>query len=272
MEQFQLQVFLNIIGISTASGILYHDENLYLIADNSTYLYEYNLKINSLNKIPLSENPQENIEKKEKLDYECITKKGNKLYILGSGSTDNRKILTTYYLKKREYINKDLSNTFDTIMKTGNISKDDLNIEGLIMTANELYFFQRGNGKTGKNGIFYINELKDEKKFVSIELPKIKHVNATFTDAVLVGENIYFLAAAEDTTSTYLDGEVLGTLIGKINVTTFEVLETQLISEKNKFEGISFYEETGNEITFLLSEDNDATDGNTNIYKLSIKK
>ena len=40
-------------------------------------------------------------------------------------------------------------------------------------------------------------------KFIPFELPKIKNVETTFTDAILIEDKIYFLAAAEDTASTY---------------------------------------------------------------------
>ena len=60
MEQLQLQLFLQIIGIGSASGLLFKDNSLFLISDNSTYLYEYNLDSNELNKIALVEKPEEN--------------------------------------------------------------------------------------------------------------------------------------------------------------------------------------------------------------------
>ena len=48
--------------------------------------------------------------------------------------------------------------------------------------------------------------------FVTVKLPKISNVEFTFTDAILVDNFIYFLASAEDTISTYEDGEVLGSI------------------------------------------------------------
>ena len=86
MEKFQLSVLFKIIGIGSASGILYHNDLLYVISDNSTYLYEYNIPNEKLNKIPLVDYPQQNIPKKDKPDFESISFLENKLYILGSGS------------------------------------------------------------------------------------------------------------------------------------------------------------------------------------------
>ena len=69
MEKFQLALLLKIAGIGSASGLLYQDNKLYIISDNSNYLYEYKISEETLNKIALTENPQENIPKKEKPDF-----------------------------------------------------------------------------------------------------------------------------------------------------------------------------------------------------------
>ncbi len=50
---------------------------------------------------------------------------------------------------------------------------------------------------------------------------------------------IYFLATAEDTQSTYNDGEVKGSLIGVIDVATMKLEFTQKISDTHKFEGLT---------------------------------
>ena len=107
---------------------------------------------------------------------------------------------------------------------------------------------------------------------MAIKLPKIKNVEVSFTDAILVDNYIYFLATAEDTISTYEDGEVLGSLIGKMKSDTFEIIDTQTISNTQKFEGITLYENNDKEIQFLLCEDNDTEILESKIYKLTLKK
>jgi len=81
-----------------------------------------------------------------------------------------------------------------------------------------------------------------------------------------VDEFIYFLATAEDTISTYEDGEVLGSIIGKMKSDTFEIIDTQIISNTQKFEGITLYENNDKEIHFLLCEDNDTEILESKIY------
>ena len=135
-------------------------------------------------------------------------------------------------------------------------------------------FLQRGNGQSGKNGIFKCcgKNLEDDSEieFTSYELPKIKGVSATFTDAVLVDNNLYFLAAAEDSKSTYEDGELLGSLIGCIDLHSMEIAFTQKISDSHKFEGITLYQKTHTKIEFLICEDNDTETLESDIFKLSL--
>lgn len=136
-----------------------------------------------------------------------------------------------------------------------------------------MLFFQRGNSKNSRNGIFIIpNNQENGIRFVPIVLPTLDDIQTTFTDAILVGTTIYFLACAENTNSTYEDGEVLGTILGIMHAPTFEIMEVHLLSEHQKFEGITLYHETESEITFLLCEDNDTEDLEATIYKLHLMR
>ena len=273
MEKFQLSLLFKIIGIGSASGLVYHEDKLYIISDNSTFLYEYTISSKNLNKIALVENPQENILKKDKPDFESISFLGNKLYILGSGSTNNRNKVVKYNPTSKKINDKDFSIIFQDIKTQLDIKDEELNIEGLIQHKNIIYLFQRGNGTNSKNGIIYSNEDIENRifKFVPFDLPKIKNVSATFTDAILVEDKIYFLAAAEDTASTYDDGEVLGSIIGIIDLKTMKLENYLQISDKHKFEGLTLYQKTATQIEFLLCEDTDTEELESTIYKVIIE-
>lgn len=272
MEAFQLELFLSINGVGSSSGILHHENLLYIISDNSSFLYEYNLETAAVVKHALDENPQENILKKDKPDFESIALKGNEIMILGSGSTKNRNDGKSFHLKSKKIKTIDFSEHFENLKKTASLSNDELNIEGLIIGSDNVLFFQRGNSIHASNGIFIMDEITNEVVFKTISLPKLNNIEASFTDAILVNENIYFLAAVENTISTYDDGEVLGTFIGKMNSTTFKIAFTAVISESNKFEGLTIYKETESEIEFLLCEDNDTEVLESNIFKLTLTK
>jgi hypothetical protein len=247
---------------------------LYIISDNSTYLYEYNIPNEKLNKIPLVDYPKENIPKKDKPDFEAINYYKDEVVVLGSGSTKKRNLSFLYSSEADSVKQNKIVDLYQKIKQQLNIADNELNIEGFIMNRNNLYLFQRGNGIEGKNGIITVYNSRNESEigFTIYDLPKIKNVPSTFTDAILIDETIYFLASAEDTTSTYDDGEVLGSIIGTIDLKTMKLKSSIQISNKHKFEGLTLYKKTATQIELLLCEDNDSEVLETNIYKLVINK
>lgn len=274
MEKFKLSILFKIIGIGSASGLVYHNDKLYLISDNSTFLYEYAIPTEKLNKIALVENAGDNIAKKDKPDFEAIAIKGTDLILLGSGSTENRNMIFNYAIPTGKIQKNNIGVIYEKIKNEFAITNDELNIEGLIMNQDHIYFFQRGNGIQGKNAVIFSKDTPQNQQFeyVPIDLPKIKNVAATFTDAILVEDKIYFLASAEDTESTYLDGEVLGSIIGRMDLKTLKVEFTQQISSTHKFEGLTLYKQSEKEIEFLLCEDTDSELLESTIYKLVLDK
>ena len=90
MEKIQFSLLLKIIGLGSASGLIYHDNTIVGIGDNSTYLYEYHIDDSKLEKHPLAIISQEATPKEFKSDFEAITQYEDSLYIFGSGSTDKR--------------------------------------------------------------------------------------------------------------------------------------------------------------------------------------
>ena len=273
MQNFQLTEFKNIKGIGSASGLIYHDNILFIISDNSTFLYQYVIDKDLVLKFPLVKDATENIAKAEKPDLEAITSFGNQIFIFGSGSTDKRNTMFSLDLSNDQLQHNDLSQLYAFLREIAKLEADELNIEGAICSEKTMYLFQRGNGQNSKNGIFIVPDSQEKQvQYFPVELPLLDDIETTFTDAILVENHIYFLATAEDTNSTYEDGEVLGSIIGKINFQTFELEEAIVISEHQKFEGITLYQNDTKEISFLLCEDNDTDVLESKIYKLSFKK
>jgi hypothetical protein len=272
MENFKLTNLFTIKGITAPSGLWYTQNVLFVISDSSHFLYQYDIAKKLLLKFPLVKEAKENIEKAEKPDLESITQYGNQLIMLASGSTEKRNSMFTLDLGSDALKSQDLTALYQKLKDVGSFSDDQLNIEGAIYVNQTMLLFQRGNSKNSQNGIFIIlNHQEDGIRFVPISLPTLDDVETTFTDAILVGDTIYFLACAENTTSTYEDGEVLGTILGIMHAPTFEIIEVHLLSEHQKFEGITLYNETETEIEFLLCEDNDTETLEATIYKLSLK-
>lgn len=276
MEKFQLSLLFKIIGLGSASGLLFQNNTILAIGDNSSYLYEYQTETAKLQRHPLAENAQENTPKAFKPDFEAITQYADSIYIFGSGSTENRNFMVQVDSKTKEVIKtQELTDLYLTMQSFAKIAPEDFNIEGVIYNGETWFFFNRGNGKTGKNVVFTVEgkNLVNEFQIISNEykLPKIKGVRTSFTDAILVDNKIYFLASAENSNSTYNDGEVLGSIIGRIDVKKMKIDFTKQISDKHKFEGLTLYKKSSNEIEFLLCEDNDTEVLEANVYQLKLK-
>lgn len=277
MEKFTLELLFHIIGIGSASGLIYKDNTLFIIGDNSGFLYEYAFDTKDLKRHPILQNPLENTPKKDKADFEAITNFDNRLYIFGSGSTENRnKMIEVNSENKENTTTTDLTDLYSVMQSFGEIKPEDFNIEGAIYNGETWFLCNRGNGKSNKNVVFTIQgkNLTNEFNILSnaYKLPKIKGVRCSFTDAVLVDNKIYFLATAEDTESTYADGEVFGSIIGSIDIKTMKIDFTKKITDKHKFEGLTVFKNTNQTIEFLLCEDKDSDVLETAIYKLTLDK
>lgn len=276
MHSTTLDVFAEIDGIGSASGLFLHEDLLYIIGDNSGYLNEYNIKTKKLRKIQIlfdkTLDQLENIPKSLKPDFEILCQHGDKLYILGSGSTPKRNLMIEFDLKTQKVFQKDLTETYSLLKSISKTDDQNFNLEGAICTGNKWLLFNRGNGIDAKNGIFNIQGVDLAKakqaKFNSFKLPNIDHVESSFTDAVLVKNEIFFIATAEDTKSTYADGEILGSFIGSINLQTLKLTFSNKISATHKFEGITLLNQGEHNTTFLLCEDRDSEELKTVIYKL----
>ncbi|WP_269222089.1 hypothetical protein [Flavobacterium sp. IMCC34518] len=276
MEKFTIEILFHIIGIGSASGLIYKDNTLFIIGDNSGFLYEYSIKSKNLQRHEIIENATENITKSEKPDFEAITHFGDNLYVFGSGSTEKRNKMVQINTLEKEISTNDLTDLYGVMQSFGEIKPEDFNIEGAIYTGEEWFLFNRGNGKSAKNVLFTVEgkNLVNEFNMLSnnYKLPKIKGVRSSFTDAVVLDNKIYFLSTAENTNSTYNDGEILGSFIGCIDTKTMKIDFTKKISDTHKFEGLTVYQNSADTIEFLLCEDNDTEALETTIYKLTLDK
>jgi uncharacterized protein DUF6929 len=277
MQKFQLELLFHIIGIGSASGLIFKGDSLFLISDNGAHLYEYGMTGQPIGKTTLIESEVgENIQKRLKPDFEAIASFGNDYYIFGSGSTENRNRMVQYNAKTKTTKVVDLTNLYLSMQSFGEITPEEFNIEGVVFNGETWYFLQRGNGKSGTNAVFTVGGKNLENDFSILfnkyKLPKIKGIRSSFTDAVLIEDELYFLACAEDSKSTYHDGEILGSFIGSINTETMKLGKTKKISDSHKFEGITLYKKTATQLELLLCEDNDTETLESDIYKLTIGK
>lgn len=277
MEGFSFTLFTYLIGVGAASGLIYQDNHLKLISDDSDVLYTFHPDGTLIDKtsLLLSGELLENQKKSEKSDFEAIAQFEDTYYIFGSGSDKNRNNLIKFHHDTDSINRESLHSLYSQMRKEAQIKEDDFNIEGAILQKDRLLLFNRGNGPNQNNGIFFIENFlnKDtpyEISFKPIQLPKIQGVPFGFTDAIQVNDEIFFLAAAEAGESVYDDGEVLGSLFGTIDIESMELKSNILITKEHKLEGITLYEKKADHISFLLCEDPDDGGQKTKIFKLTL--
>jgi hypothetical protein len=247
--------------VAAGSGLVYHNHHFYVVADDEASLACFpNLQAKKGHFIKLFEKTlplEPKLRKKEKPDLESlVTLDEERLLALPSGSKDNRVWGAIYNLKTQLVTELDLEKSFRFLQK--NIQ--DLNIEGAVIRQETLLLFQRGNGATHANALVHLNlneflygDIK-QSKIIPINLGKTQNTFYSFTDASIGPDDlIYFLAAAENSESTYDDGEFIGALIGALN-DKFEVVFSRELDVPGKPEGLAF-DEHGN--FFIITDEDD---------------
>lgn len=277
MNEFEISLYTILLGISSASGIIYEGDRSVFISDDSYVMYLYSHESDQVDKINIhsGNDLKEQMAKPLKPDFEAIGRDGEFYFVFGSGSAENRFDLVEIHSGTLDVTGRySLEALYGEMMETTGISHVDLNIEGVVFQEHKIYMFNRGNGPGNINGVFKIDQWRDRERrkidFKAVPLPEIDGVPLTFTDACLLDESIYFVASAEDTTSTYYDGEVLGSAIGEISLDGLELVGTRVITDKYKIEGISFYGRNVGKTSFLLCEDADDGVPESKVFRLDL--
>ena len=258
--------------VGAASGLIYNNGQLYLISDNSNYLYRYNTVQRELQRIlVLDRGVHENLPKKYKADFEAVTDIDSTLYLFGSGSSRNRKTLVKYSPDAQKVEKRSLHRLYHRLQHQFDVGRDDFNIEGALTVGGDLWLFNRGNGPGAKNGIFILNKADFKPKaFHPIPMSQLNGVALGFSDAVLIDGKVYFIAAAEGEGSTYHDGEIQGTVLGCLDPTNMKMDFIETISTSQKFEGLALEKNTDKQIDFLLCDDPDDGGSSSTIYQLRL--
>lgn len=229
--------------IAAASGLAIVDAKFMIAADDENFVALYDEEKKSGISIPIfpGDLPLDlHKRKKIKPDIESLVYlPDSKIMAVPSGSALNRD--RGALLRGDGSKIKDLSfqNFYAELRKTFN----ELNIEGACVINEEVWFFQRGNGSLGENGI--VKTTLDScmggqptiLEIQHISLGKFQGVNLSFTDVSSWNSHILFLAVAEDSKSTYLDGNVLGSFLGLMN-SKGEILKIEKLELTSKAEGL----------------------------------
>jgi hypothetical protein len=268
--------------VSAASGVVQRGDFVYVIGDDELHLAVFEISSSApglTRRVLAGELPSERAARKEaKPDLEALTvlppfedHPYGALLGLGSGSTParDRGFLCAFgadgslHGRPREI---SLAPLYSVLRER----VEDLNIEGAAVMGDQLWLLQRGNGPRGENVIAELalpevmSSLVHDRAVVAAELQGLRYYDLgelaggklTFSDASpLEGELLVFTASAESSPNTYEDGEILGSVVGTIDLDG-RVRRLRTIDRRFKVEGVHASIDTG-VIDFLFVCDQD---------------
>lgn len=298
-KQFSYEITKHIYypNLSSASGITTIQDKLVLVGDDLPWLVELNpnfstgmyTQISGIDSVVDGRTPYQ-----MKADYECMESFSDdgltKILILSSGSKKvyrDTAILLTY--KDRYYIRRqNIRPLYEMIRSKAEMKDEEINIEGLAVSNEKVYLFQRGNisgnfiaGISRKEFLNYVNSGEMEISDLNIypfDLPEKDKVKSGFSGACMIPgqDSILFTASMENTQTVTGDGEIIGSYIGIIPLKdlpsgkyTAQLLTWGNKSVVKKIEGICVRKKTGNEMDVITVSDND--NGTSDLYRIKLK-
>lgn len=286
--------------VSSGSGLAIVDDKIYIVGDDSPFLYELNMEWAVIHKHLLLEGlpVTERIPKAIKPDFECMaeekTAQGTRMWMFGSGSkSPERDLLVIYDPAEpgglRHY---SLTALYDKLMAFWGIGQDQLNLEAAVILDQKLYLFNRGSNQLA---ILPLAPLKSylaapsgraldhlEIETLYLELAKAGELQSRFSGAcTLPGTSlILFSATLEDTENWIDDGEIRGSMLGFFDTQQPELFSSQKMAfvttadgapALEKIESIGFLEqEAEGHVRLLAVSDND--DGSSALFSLLLNR
>ncbi|OOG75343.1 hypothetical protein [Algoriphagus sp. A40] len=225
--------------IPSGSGIIKSGNIYYVVGDDSPFLYSLNSEFKTISKTPLLEpvDFSERILKSEKPDFEALELiDKNEIVVFGSGSkSPQRNIFLRILLEDSLKIEKyDISDFYNKLIQFPLFKDSELNIEATAFRDNQLFLFNRKPNLIirfeYKDFLAYLNDGIDFPKpeIRQFSLPNINGIEAGFSGATALTDEpkIIFTASVEDTDNAYDDGEILGSLIGIIDISNNTISES----------------------------------------------
>jgi uncharacterized protein DUF6929 len=214
--------------------------------------------------------------KMEKLDLESCVAVGDELWAFGSGSASAREKIAVIGHATR---------TFDAAPLYRRIRDElggDVNIEGAALVGDELWLFHRGNTGARDRGPAVVRFDRAElARWLAGQgaVPEIVHAEhynlgaargsrLGFTDAVAVGERVFYLAAAEATDNAIDDGAVLASQLGVIAGGSVRACELVIDGAPAKAEGIAFDPRDQRRAWIAIDPDN--VDAPARLYEIEL--
>lgn len=224
--------------IPSASGIDIIDGTIYIIGDNTPWLFKLDEQYRVVKKFRIAsaeELKDGKIPKPLKPDFEAMTSVGSgikqEMLIFGSGSkSPQRDVLVRVNVNNlTNYKTHSLEKFYKTLSAAAKLNAGELNIEGAVADDEHLYLFNRGKNIAFKLRLTELLEHINNggncpiPEVFHFMLAEINGIEAGFSGATITPDKkkILFTASVENTPNWYDDGEVLGSFVGIFNLQTF---------------------------------------------------
>lgn len=269
-------------NIPSASGIVKVEDGYYVVGDDSPFLFSLDQNFREVSRIKIFSEENlagDRIAKIHKPDFEAMEKiNDSEIAIFGSGSkSPKRDYFVRVLLTEEVEVKSQLITNFYNHLKNLHIFRDtELNIEAAAEYNGELFLFNRKKNLiisfNYKNFVAHIEEnlAEPEIQIKEVKLPAIKVIEAGFSGATAFPDKplLIFTASVEDTDNAYDDGEILGSLIGLLDMESGELLHDMLPihppdqNEKPlKVESVTIEKVVSeNELELILTTDSDGGD------------
>jgi hypothetical protein len=236
------------LDLSAASGLVHHAGSLYAVADDGLELLQVDLRGAQPKWLPLGEGPRvATIPKDTKPDFEALLLAKGALLAMGSGSSAARRLAVSVKPDGSGRRTIDLRPLYEALDRRVH----ELNLEGAVISGDDVFLAQRGNGARRENALIRLDRARFEEELeagalteasfrevVPVVLGALGGVALSLTDLCLGphGE-LLFTAAAEATDNPYEDGVVAGSIIGVVDGRG-RVDDRLVVAEGVKLEGI----------------------------------
>ena len=283
------------LHLAAASGLVCINSLIYVIADDELHLGVFRAAdcepghLIQLFDGALPEAKRE--RKKKKPDLEALTLlpafgdyPHGALLALGSGSRSNRRMGALLALDTQGTVCVsprvvDLS----PILAPLDSEFPALNIEGAIVSGDEMLLFQRGNKRQSENAIigFQLSDFLDAlnsqetrkimpSTITKVDLGQIDGIPLCFTDATPLPDcSIVFTAVAENTDDNYHDGPCAGAAVGIVDKNGSHTVHQ--LDRPHKIEGVHGAVD-GDLIRLLLVTDHDNAEIPSELFSATLRR
>jgi hypothetical protein len=253
--------------IPSGSGIELVNGIIYIIGDDSEYLYGLNHELRVIHEVELFKAPEKKegrIPKPLKADFESMVSFDINgyphLFVAGSGSVLPQRgmgyliKLPTSYNKKHLVWEKDLNSLYQLITQHPDFESPELNIEASFIGGDHFYFINRAGQQLIRyplaEMIEFLQGHTESTPFPEIfllDIPTLNGLPYACSGACYFNDTVYITASCEATDNAYDDGEILGSAIGTFSLNSLP----ERGKEKNGSKKISV-----EKMTPILDKDN----------------